>query len=191
MERKTPKNPARKPFKAIVAPKKIVKRLRKISLGKSQASKQAIALIGLHNLKPARGAHTPKRILGRGPGSGHGKTSSRGSKGQTSRSGRDVYPGFEGGQSPLIRRIAKRGFSGAYNPDYQIVSLGKLSKLKEKIITPGLMEDKGLVKDKSKRIKILGDGEVKERLTISAHAFSKSAEEKIKNAGGRIEVLNV
>lgn len=146
---------------------------------------------GLHNLRVPKGAHTKKRILGRGPSSGHGKTSSRGSKGQTSRAGRDMYLGFEGGQTPLIRRIPKRGFVNKFKKIFQILNLDDLKKIKAQIITPAVLAEKGLIKDKNKRIKILGDGEIKEAITIQAHAFSKAAREKIKNAGGSFEVLNV
>ncbi len=144
----------------------------------------------LHSLKAPKGAHKKRKYLGRGSSSGHGKTSTRGSKGQTSRSGRATYPGFEGGQSPLIRRMPKRGFTSKFAKVYQVVNLERLSKIKEEIITPALLLEKGLVKSKNKMVKILGDGELKAALTIQAHAFSKSAREKIKNAGGKFEVLN-
>jgi large subunit ribosomal protein L15 len=126
----------------------------------------------LHELKAPKGAHKKRKILGRGSSSGHGKTSTRGSKGQTSRSGRATYPGFEGGQSPIIRRMPKR------------------AKIKDTNITPALLLEKGLVKSKNKLIKILGDGELNAAITIQAHAFSKSAQEKIKKAGGNFEVVN-
>ena len=97
------------------------------------------AVIGLHNLKAPKGAHKKRRILGRGPGSGHGKTSTRGSKGQTSRAGRHFYLGFEGGQTPLIRRIPKRGFTNRFKKEYQIVNLNQLNKIKEPAISPELL----------------------------------------------------
>ncbi len=145
--------------------------------------------IGLHNLKSPAGSHKRKKILGRGPSSGHGKTSTRGSKGQTSRAGRDFYPGFEGGQTPLIRRIPKRGFVNRFKKEYQIINLNDLDRIKEPTISLDLLEEKGLIKDKNKLVKILGEGEVKNPLAIQAHAFSKKAAEKIKNAGGKIEVI--
>ncbi|HTY45139.1 MAG TPA: 50S ribosomal protein L15 [Patescibacteria group bacterium] len=148
------------------------------------------ARVGLHNLKIPFGARKRRKIVGRGPGSGHGKTSTRGSKGQTSRSGRDFYPGFEGGQMPLIRRIPKRGFASKNTNDYQIINLDALHKIKETNITPELLQKKGLIKDKARPVKILGDGELKSPVTIAAHAFSKKAQDKIKNAGGTVEVLN-
>lgn len=144
----------------------------------------------LHELKAPKGAHKKRKILGRGSSSGHGKTSTRGSKGQTSRSGRATYPGFEGGQSPLIRRMPKRGFTSKFPKVYQVVNLESLAKIKDTNITPALLLEKGLVKSKNKLIKILGDGELKTALTIQAHAFSKSAQEKIKKAGGNFEVVN-
>ena len=147
--------------------------------------------VGLHNLKIPKGAHKRRKILGRGSSSGHGKTSTRGSKGQTSRSGRDFYLGFEGGQTPLIRRIPKRGFVSKFKKEYQIVNLEGLNRIKESTISLSLLEERGLIKDKGRLVKILGDGEIKNPITVSAHAFSKKAEEKIKNAGGKIEIVNV
>jgi large subunit ribosomal protein L15 len=146
---------------------------------------------GLHNLMRPKGAHKKRRVLGRGPGSGHGKTSTRGSKGQTSRAGRHFYAGFEGGQSPLIRRIPKRGFTNKFKKEFQIVNLSDLNKIKETAISPELLEQKGIIKDKNKLIKILGDGQIKNPITIQAHAFSKKASQEIKNAGGSIQIINV
>ncbi|MBL7069960.1 MAG: 50S ribosomal protein L15 [Candidatus Omnitrophica bacterium] len=142
--------------------------------------------MGLHNLVIPRGAHKRKRILGRGSGSGHGGTSTRGSKGQTSRSGHGFYLGFEGGTSPLIRRIPKRGFSGRVRDKYQIVNLKDLVRVKQESINPDLLETKGLIKDKTRPVKILGEGEVKSPLTVQAHAFSKAAVKKLEGAGGKI-----
>jgi len=144
----------------------------------------------LHELKAPKGAHKKRKYLGRGSSSGHGKTSTRGSKGQTSRSGRATYPGFEGGQSPIIRRMPKRGFTSKFPKVYQVVNLDSFAKIKDVVITPALMLEKGLVKSKNKMIKVLGDGELKSAITIQAHAFSKSAQEKIKSAGGKFEVVN-
>lgn len=146
---------------------------------------------GLHNLKPPKGAHKRRKTLGRGSGSGHGKTSTRGSKGQTSRAGRDFYLGFEGGQTPLIRRIPKRGFTNKFKKVYQIVNLGDLNRIKEPTITLSLLEEKGLIKNKEKLVKVLGDGEIKNPINIQAHAFSKKAQEAVKNAGGKIEIISV
>lgn len=171
------------PKKKLVVPKRKIK--------KPALAKPAVEVIGLHNLHIPKGAHERKRILGRGPSSGHGKTSTRGSKGQTSRAGRDMYLGFEGGQTPLIRRIPKRGFVNASRLEYQIVNLKDLKNAQADIISPEVLEEKGLIKDKNKLVKILGEGEVKGALKIKAHAFSRSAQEKIKTAGGTFEVLNV
>ncbi len=145
---------------------------------------------GLHNLKVPHGAHKRKKLLGRGPGSGHGKTSTRGSKGQTSRAGRDFYAGFEGGQTPLIRRMPKRGFTNRFKKEYQLVNLDDLKVIKDLSITPDLLEEKGLIKDKSKAIKILGDADLNNAVTVRAHAFSKTAAEKIQKSGGKIEIIN-
>jgi large subunit ribosomal protein L15 len=165
---------------------------KKVKASQNQAvSAQAILSLGLHNLPVPTGAHKRKKILGRGPGSGHGKTSTRGSKGQTSRSGRDFYPGFEGGQMPLIRKIPKRGFANPFRQEYQIVSLQSLKKISAAAITLDVLEKQGLIKDKSRPVKILGDGEFAGKSTVQAHAFSKSAREKIEQAGGKIEVVHV
>ena len=148
-------------------------------------------LIGLESLKPPRGARRKKKLLGRGPGSGHGKTSTRGIKGQTSRAGRDFYPGFEGGQTPLIRRIPKRGFSNvSFQNRYQIVNIKDLAKIKEPVIDPQLLEQAGLIKNKDKLTKILGEGELSRSLTVKAHAFSKRAKELVEKAGGKIEIIH-
>ncbi|MDD5731049.1 MAG: 50S ribosomal protein L15 [Candidatus Omnitrophica bacterium] len=144
----------------------------------------------MHNLKAPKGAHKKRKYLGRGPSSGHGKTSTRGSKGQTSRAGRHFYLGFEGGQSPLIRRFPKRGFTHISKKVYQIINLSDLSRIKETNIGPELLEEKGLIKDKVKLIKVLGDGEIKGAVTVKAHAFSRQAAEKIKKAGGSVETIN-
>lgn len=181
-------------------PKEIKKTVKRISrpktkvITKAKEAKREIPAsleYGLHNLKRPKGAHKKRRVLGRGPSSGHGKTSTRGSKGQTSRAGRHFYPGFEGGQSPLIRRIPKRGFTNRFKKEYQIVNLSELNKIKEPSINLELLEQKGIIKDKNKLVKILGDGEIKNPITIQAHAFSKKASQEIKNSGGTIEIINV
>ncbi|MDP2905384.1 MAG: 50S ribosomal protein L15 [Candidatus Omnitrophota bacterium] len=144
----------------------------------------------LDRLSTPAGAHKPKKLLGRGPGSGHGKTSTRGSKGQTSRAGRHFYAGFEGGQTPLIRRMPKRGFINRFKKEFQIVNLRDLARVKEAVITPATLEAKNLIKDQFKLIKILGTGEIKNALKVSAHAFSKKAQEVIIAAGGKIEIID-
>lgn len=158
---------------------------------KKTRKKAFVQLIGVHNLTPPEGSHKRRKLLGRGPSSGHGKTSTRGSKGQTSRAGRDFYLGFEGGQTPLIRRIPKRGFTNRFKKEYQIINLKDLNRLKEDIINPQLLKEKGLISNKNKMVKILGVGELKNPLKIQAHAFSRKAFEAIKNAGGQAEILNV
>lgn len=145
---------------------------------------------GLHNLTCPEGAHHRKKILGRGSSSGHGKTSTRGSKGQTSRAGRDFYAGFEGGQTPMIRRMPKRGFTSKFRKTYQIVNLDDLKRLKDTSITLEILQQHGLIKDKTKLVKILGDGEIQNAVTIQAHAVSGKAAEKIKSAGGHIEIID-
>jgi large subunit ribosomal protein L15 len=144
----------------------------------------------IQDLRPARGAKKRRKIVGRGPGSGHGKTSTRGHKGQMSRSGAGRSPGFEGGQMPLIRKIPKRGFRPQPRPEYAIVNLDIFTTLKkEAVITPELLKEKGIIKKTTLNLKILGNGEIKVPVHVKAHAFSKSAEEKIKAAGGKCEVI--
>jgi large subunit ribosomal protein L15 len=165
----------------------------KKKLLKPRVPVESSALIntGLHNIKPPFGAHKKRKLLGRGSGSGHGKTSTRGSKGQTSRAGRHFYLGFEGGQSPLIRRMPKRGFNSRKNTDYQIVNLKDLNNIKDANITLAVLEEKGLIQDKNKLVKILGDGTIKNAVVVQAHAFSKRAAQEITGAGGKPEIINV
>jgi len=164
---------------------------KKISASKKAPSAQKIIRLGLHNLEIPKGAHKQRRVLGRGPSSGHGKTSTRGSKGQTSRAGRHFYLGFEGGQSPLVRRFPKRGFTNIFKKEFQIVNLRDLERIKGvSTITADILAEKGIIKDKAKAVKILADGEIKNPINIKAQAFSKKAEDKIKAAGGSIEVIS-
>lgn len=171
----------------------IIKKKKILGGGTSQAVAEIkkYEKIGLFNLKAPKGAHKPRKSKGRGPGSGHGKTATRGSKGQTSRAGRHFYLGFEGGQSPLIRRMPKRGFTSNFRKEYQLINLKNLSGIKESAITLALLEEKGFIKDKTKLVKILGDGQVKKAFSIQAHAFSKSASQKIQEAGGKVEIIHV
>lgn len=146
--------------------------------------------MALSNLISVKGAQKRKKLLGRGPGSGHGKTSTRGHKGQKSRSGRDFYPGFEGGQSPLIRRIPKRGFNHKPAREYQLVNLKRLVNFpKDALIDPKLLAENKLIENSNCPVKILGDGELKSALTIKAHKFSKGALAKIEKAGGKTEII--
>jgi large subunit ribosomal protein L15 len=142
-------------------------------------------------LRPPSGAHKRRKRVGQGMGSGHGKTATRGSKGQRSRAGMRMRPGFEGGQMPLHRRLPKRGFTNIFKKQYAIVNLGDLEGFdpKEKV-TPELLQQRGLVKRLQDGLKVLGDGELKAPLQIAAHHFSKSAEEKIAKAGGKAEVIS-
>lgn len=143
----------------------------------------------LSDLQPVPGCKKKKKRVGRGVGSGHGKTSCRGHKGQKARSGGGVKRGFEGGQMPLYRRIPKRGFSNIFQRRYAIVNVGSFNKLSDSVITPELMMEKGLVKDIMDGIKVLGEGELTRSITVKAHAFSKSAKEKIIQAKGNIEII--
>src|SRR5437016_11558517 len=129
----------------------------------------------LKTVRPAVGAVKPRKRVGRGPGSGHGKTASRGHKGLKSRSGGKPASGFEGGQMPLQRRLPKRGFTNIFKKQYAVVNLGDLEGFSpEEAVTPELLSRRGLVKRLGDGLKILGDGELKAPLTISAHLFSKS-----------------
>ena len=139
--------------------------------------------------RPKRATEKRKRV-GRGMGSGMGKTSTRGHKGQRSRSGSRMIRGFEGGQMPLHRRMPKRGFNNIFRKEYNIVNLERLAALGETMVTPDVLRKAGVIKTKLP-LKILGDGELKIAITVQAHKFSKSAQDKITKAGGKVEVLSV
>jgi large subunit ribosomal protein L15 len=144
----------------------------------------------LEELKPAAGATKKAKRVGRGPGSGSGKTAGKGHKGQKARAGGVKGAGFEGGQMPLQRRIPKRGFVNIFRTEYAIVNLQDLETLgSTDPITPEMLMQKGLIKDLKTGVKVLGMGELKARLTVRAHKFSKSAVEKIQAAGGKAEVI--
>jgi large subunit ribosomal protein L15 len=130
-----------------------------------------------------------KKIVGRGPGSGHGKTSTRGHKGQKARSGGSVPPYFEGGNIPLIRKIPKRGFSNPFRKKYKIVNIENLSKIKEDEIDIEVMKKYGLVKGKDVLVKVLSEGEINRPITLKVHKISESAKKKIENAGGKVLIL--
>lgn len=141
-------------------------------------------------LKRLKGVQKKRKRVGRGPGSGHGKTSTRGHKGQLARSGSKRTPGFEGGQMSLARRLPKRGFTNIFRKKYQILNLESLKDIKDKkIITPQVLKNLGLLRKESKPVKILGRGEISIPFTIQANAFSKKAKEKIEACGGKIEVI--
>lgn len=141
----------------------------------------------LHELSPAKGSKHSKKRVGRGPGSGLGKTAGRGEKGQKSRTGYSRRPGFEGGQMPLVRRVPKRGFTNIWKVEYAVVNLSQLAEL-EGDVTPEMLVEHGLVRS-GKKVKVLGDGEIGKALRVVADKFSKSAREKIEAAGGRCEEL--
>lgn len=142
----------------------------------------------LHDLSPAPGSRRPRKRVGRGPGSGNGKTAGRGHNGQRSRAGYSQRLGFEGGQMPLIRRVPKRGFTNIFRVTYSPVNLRQLVDF-EGEVTRELLEARGLVRSGA-LYKILGDGEITQALTVTAHKFSKSARAKIEAAGGRCEELD-
>ncbi|MBM7646878.1 large subunit ribosomal protein L15 [Scopulibacillus daqui] len=144
----------------------------------------------LHELKPAEGSRSSRKRVGRGYGSGLGKTSGRGQKGQKSRSGGGVRPGFEGGQMPLIQRLPKRGFTNPTRKEYAIVNVETLNRFEEGTeVTPELLMEKRIVRKLNDGVKILGNGKLNHKLTVKAHKFSASAKEAIEAAGGKIEVI--
>ncbi|WP_068783682.1 50S ribosomal protein L15 [Paenibacillus phocaensis] len=144
----------------------------------------------LHELSPAPGSRQERKRVGRGTGSGMGKTSTRGHKGQNARSGGGVRPGFEGGQNPLYRRLPKRGFINPTRKEYAIVNIEDLNNFAaDTEVTPELLFEQGIVKDAKSGIKILGNGEITVKLTVKANKFSQSAVEKIEAAGGKTEVI--
>jgi large subunit ribosomal protein L15 len=144
--------------------------------------------MNLSTIRAPKKAAEKKKRVGRGMGSGMGKTSTRGHKGQRSRSGSRMLRGFEGGQMPLHRRMPKRGFTNIFRKEFSIVNLEKLVALGETTITPEVLRKAGVIKT-AHPVKILGDGELSVALTVHAHKFSKSAQEKITKAGGKFEVL--
>jgi large subunit ribosomal protein L15 len=144
--------------------------------------------MNLSTIRAPKKSTEKKKRVGRGMGSGMGKTSTRGHKGQWSRSGARLIRGFEGGQMPLHRRMPKRGFTNIFRQEFNIVNLEKLVELGETTITPDVLRKAGVIKSKHP-LKVLGDGELTIALTVHAHKFSKSAQEKITKAGGKFEVL--
>ena len=153
------------------------------------ASAPRIAAAGIHDLRPSPGATHSKKRLGRGPGSGHGKTAGRGNKGQKSRSGYRHQRGFEGGQMPLHRRVPKRGFTNIFRIEYDIVNISDLDRFEAgAAVTPEALAGMRLAR-KTRPVKILGDGAITRALTVSAHKFSAGARAAIEAAGGRCEVI--
>jgi len=146
--------------------------------------------MNLSNLHAPRKATEKRKRVGRGMGSGMGKTSTRGHKGQRSRSGSRIMRGFEGGQMPLHRRLPKRGFTNIFKTEYEVVNLERLASLGESEITPELLRKAGVVSSRKSLVKVLGQGELTSAITVRAHKFSKSAQEKIEKAGGKVEVVS-
>ena len=150
----------------------------------------------LSNLKPAKGSRKKPKRIGRGQGSGHGGTSTRGHKGQGSRSGSNYRAWFEGGQMPLVRRVPKRGFHSPFRVEYQVVNIDTLEKLAaggkvpNGVVNPEVLVKVGAVRKKNVPVKVLGNGELKARLDVSAHAFSASAAQKIATAGGKTQTIS-
>jgi large subunit ribosomal protein L15 len=145
--------------------------------------------INLSNLRAPKKANEPRKRVGRGMGSGMGKTSTRGHKGQGSRSGSSLMRGFEGGQMPLHRRLPKRGFTNIFRTEYTVLNLDRIAELNEGELTLEKLIELGLLKKKKGLIKVLGNGELTTAVTVHAHKFSKSAQEKIERAGGKAIVL--
>ena len=144
----------------------------------------------LHELQLAEGSRKDRKRVGRGMSSGHGKTSGRGHKGQNARSGGGVRPGFEGGQMPLFQRLPKRGFTNINRKEYAIVNIDTLNRFEDGTeVTPELLIETGIVRNEKSGIKILGNGELKKKLTVKAHKFSASAKKAIEDAGGQTEVI--
>jgi large subunit ribosomal protein L15 len=145
--------------------------------------------MNLSDLKPPAGQKHAKRRVGRGMGTGRGKTSGRGHKGQHSVSGSSLMRGFEGGQMPLHRRLPKRGFTNIFRKEYAVVNVGRLEKLEGDVFDPNRLVELGVVKKLRAGLKILGSGELTRKIAVTAHVFSKSALEKIQAAGGSAEVI--
>ena len=147
--------------------------------------------MSLNRLRPPKGAKHAKKRVGRGPGSGHGKTASRGNKGAKSRSGFRFKRGFEGGQMPLHRRVPKRGFTNIFRVEYAVVNLDTLAEVFDagSSVTPEVLRERGLVRQARAKVKVLGRGDITKSLTVRAHKFSGSAAQKITAAGGTAEVI--
>ena len=145
----------------------------------------------LHELRPNDKAFKERKRVGRGPGSGLGKTSGKGHKGQNARSGGGVRPGFEGGQLPLFRRLPKRGFSNAkFKTENAVINLSDLNKFEDgAIVTPEILKEMGILKNQLDGVKVLGNGKLEKKLTVKAHRFSKTAQEAIEKMGGKAEVM--
>ena len=144
----------------------------------------------LHELKPAAGSKKAPKRVGRGTGSGLGRNAGKGEKGQNARSGGGVRPGFEGGQTPLFRRLPKRGFTNINRKEYAVINLEILNRFEDGTeVTPALLVETGIVKDEKSGIKVLGNGSVEKKLTVKANKFSEAAQKAIEAAGGTVEVI--
>jgi large subunit ribosomal protein L15 len=165
------------------------KQKAKGTAAKKKADGAEVPELELHCLERPEGAVRLKKRRGQGEGSGLGRTAGRGHKGQRSRSGYSQRPGFEGGQMPLIRRLPKRGFTNVFRTEYAEVNVERLEALGEKEVTPELLMDRKVVRKLKDGVKILGNGEIKTAITVKAHAFTRSAQEKIEAAGGKIELI--
>lgn len=145
--------------------------------------------MNLSELHPPAGQTRPRKRVGRGPGSGWGKTSGRGEKGQKSRSGYSRKRGFEGGQMPLVRRVPKRGFHNPFRKEYAIVNLSRIEKLEGDLFTPETLVEKGAIRSLKSGVKILGNGEITRAIEVTAHRFTASARAKIEAAGGKATLI--
>ena len=145
--------------------------------------------MNLSSLRPPPGQKHARKRVGRGMGSGHGKTAARGSKGQGSRAGTRFRPGFEGGQMPLQRRLPKRGFHNPFRKQYAIVNLQQIARLGESAVSPELLLERRVIRKLYAGLKVLGEGELTAPVNVSAHQFSRSAREKILQAGGKAEII--
>ena len=146
--------------------------------------------MNLSNLRAPKNANRGKKRVGRGMGSGHGKTSARGHKGQRSRSGSSMMRGFEGGQMPLHRRLPKRGFTNIFRTEYTVLNLSRIVEMGETELTHERLLTLGFLKRRNELLKVLGNGDISEAITIHAHKFSKSAQEKIEAAGGKAVLIS-
>ncbi len=147
-------------------------------------------MITLKDLRPSSNSKKKKKRVGRGPGSGHGKTSCRGQKGQKSRSGGSIAPWFQGGQMPLYRQLAKRGFKNPFRKEYGVLNVGTLNEIEvDGVFDIEAAKARGLVRKRHKLLKILGEGEIQKAVHVRAHAISNSARQKIEAAGGTVELV--
>jgi large subunit ribosomal protein L15 len=147
-------------------------------------------IMRLNDLSPMKGSFKKRKRVGRGPGSGHGKTSCRGHKGQKARSGANIRPGFEGGQMPLQRRLPKRGFTNIFKKEYEVINIKDLKRFdQDTILDINLLKDTGLIRGVKNGVKLLSFGEISHPLAIKVNKVSKKAREKVEAAGGKVELI--